>query len=234
MRKVGMLGALAVLFIGASAFGLPPYPPPDIEAKVTAVIDGDTIRVRFVSVPDNLSGELAAGTEVRIRYIGIDTPETVHPSQPVEEFGREATAFNESLVSGKTVYLELDVQHWDRYQRLLAYVYLDPHGYAMVNMILVGMGFANVATYPPNTRYVEKFSRLEQTARGLRLGLWYQGNGDSSRRGPCNCAGPDLDCSDFATQAEAQACYEYCLSQGYGDVFRLDRDKDGKACESLP
>ncbi|MCD6261943.1 MAG: excalibur calcium-binding domain-containing protein [Deltaproteobacteria bacterium] len=51
---------------------------------------------------------------------------------------------------------------------------------------------------------------------------------------PCNCAGPDLNCSDFATHAEAQRCYDYCKSQGYGDVFRLDADKDGIACESLP
>jgi len=51
---------------------------------------------------------------------------------------------------------------------------------------------------------------------------------------PCNCSGSDLDCSDFATQAAAQRCYDYCKSKGYGDVFGLDRDKDGIACESLP
>jgi len=51
---------------------------------------------------------------------------------------------------------------------------------------------------------------------------------------PCNCGGPDLNCSDFATHAEAQRCYDYCKSKGYGDVFRLDADKDGIACESLP
>jgi hypothetical protein len=51
---------------------------------------------------------------------------------------------------------------------------------------------------------------------------------------PCNCSGPDLNCSDFATHAEAQACYEYCKQQGYGDVFKLDGDNDGSACESLP
>jgi len=51
---------------------------------------------------------------------------------------------------------------------------------------------------------------------------------------PCNCTGPDLNCADFSTHAEAQACYDYCKSQGYGDVFRLDADKDGIACESLP
>jgi len=51
---------------------------------------------------------------------------------------------------------------------------------------------------------------------------------------PCNCSGPDLNCSDFSTQAAAQRCYNYCKSEGYGDVFELDRDKDGIACESLP
>jgi beta-lactamase superfamily II metal-dependent hydrolase len=51
---------------------------------------------------------------------------------------------------------------------------------------------------------------------------------------PCDCSGPDLNCSDFSTHAEAQRCYDYCKSQGYGDVFRLDGDKDGSACESLP
>jgi len=51
---------------------------------------------------------------------------------------------------------------------------------------------------------------------------------------PCNCTGPDLNCADFDTHAEAQTCYDYCKSQGYGDVFGLDADKDGSACESLP
>lgn len=51
---------------------------------------------------------------------------------------------------------------------------------------------------------------------------------------PCDCAGPDLNCSDFSTHAAAQACYDYCKQHGYGDVFGLDADKDGQACESLP
>ncbi|MFC2083309.1 PKD domain-containing protein [Candidatus Bipolaricaulota bacterium] len=52
--------------------------------------------------------------------------------------------------------------------------------------------------------------------------------------GPCNCTGPDLNCSDFSTHAQAQACFDYCQSQGYGDVFGLDGDDDGDPCESLP
>ena len=86
---------------------------------------------------------------------------------------------NASLVVGKTVYLELDAQTWGPYDRLLAYVYLDPQGYAMVNAILVAMGFANVATYPPNVRYVKVFQELEKTARELKLGLWAPREGES-------------------------------------------------------
>jgi len=52
-------------------------------------------------------------------------------------------------------------------------------------------------------------------------------------RSTCDCDGPDLDCKDFLSHAEAQACYDYCLDMGYGDVFGLDRDGDGSACEAL-
>lgn len=168
-----ILAGIAVTILSLFAVALPPFDPPAIEAQVAEVVDGDTISVVLRSVPEELSGELAVGTTVRVRYIGIDTPETVHPSQPVEKFGREASAFNESLVGGKTVYLELDAQLWDRYQQLLAYLYLDPQGYAMVNAILVAMGFATVSTYPPNVRYAHIFIVLEQTARALGLGFWH-------------------------------------------------------------
>lgn len=57
-------------------------------------------------------------------------------------------------------------------------------------------------------------------------------NSQSSGSAPCNCAGPDLDCKDFSTRSEAQACFNYCKSNGYGDCFRMDRDNDGKVCES--
>lgn len=57
---------------------------------------------------------------------------------------------------------------------------------------------------------------------------------NTPKPGVCNCTGPDLDCGDFGTQKKAQACYDYCKSLGYGDIFHLDGDGDGKACESLP
>ncbi|GAG19155.1 unnamed protein product, partial [marine sediment metagenome] len=86
---------------------------------VTRVIDGDTIEIQ--------GGE-------RVRYIGIDTPETVHPLEPVEYFGQEATEKNRELVEGKRVRLEKDVEDRDEYGRLLQYVWLDD---IMVNAELV-------------------------------------------------------------------------------------------------
>jgi endonuclease YncB( thermonuclease family) len=127
-------------------------------AKVVEVIDGDTIDV-----------QLADGREERVRYIGMDTPE-IHG--PVECYGQEASAYNDRLVGGKTVWLELDVEERDRYQRLLAYVYLDSDGQAMVNAILLSQGYAQVLTIPPNVRYADRFLKLQQEAREAGRGLW--------------------------------------------------------------
>lgn len=135
--------------------------PDLIKAQVTRVVDGDTIKVI-----------MPGGNLDTVRYIGIDTPETVHPEKPVECFGKEASAYNDALVGDKTVWLELDVEERDKYGRLLAYVYLDPKGRAMVNVILVAQGYAQVATYPPNVKYVELFRELAKGAREDGRGLW--------------------------------------------------------------
>ncbi|MBC7217855.1 MAG: thermonuclease family protein [Candidatus Caldatribacterium sp.] len=124
------------------------------EYIVARVIDGDTI-------------ELANGEKVR--YIGINTPELHHPQKGVEYFAREAYEANRRMVEGKRVRLEFDVQRRDRYGRLLAYVYVDD---IMVNEWLVANGYAQVATYPPNVRYAERFLKLEEEARRLGIGLW--------------------------------------------------------------
>lgn len=124
--------------------------------RVTEVIDGDTI-------------EIEGG--VRIRYIGIDTPETVHPEKLVEYFGKEATEKNRELVEGKRVYLEKDVQDKDKYGRLLRYVWV---GDTMVNAELVRLGYAYSYTHPPNVKYQKLFLQLEKEAREARRGLWGQ------------------------------------------------------------
>ncbi len=124
------------------------------EALCTRVVDGDTIVIE--------GGE-------RVRYIGIDTPETKHPSLPVQRMGPEATEANRELVEGKTVRLVLDVERRDRYGRLLAYVYVDD---TFVNAELVRRGLAQVSTYPPNVRHQELFLRLQREARAAGRGLW--------------------------------------------------------------
>ena len=87
--------------------------PGPLSARVTHVVDGDTIDVR-----------LSDGSEETVRYIGIDTPETVKPGTPVQCGGPRAHEVNDRLVYGKTVTLRFDAERRDVYGRLLAYVYL--------------------------------------------------------------------------------------------------------------
>lgn len=121
---------------------------------VKRVIDGDTI-------------ELDNGQKVR--YISIDTPETVHPSLPVQCFGQEASNKNKELVEGKMVKLEKDVSETDRYDRLLRYVYIDN---IFVNDYLVRNGYAYADTVPPDVKYSEQFVQAQQEARQNNRGLW--------------------------------------------------------------
>ena len=99
-------------------------------AQVLRVVDGDTIRVR-----------LDGGRTERVRYIGVDTPESVKPGTAVQCFAKRAAAANAALVAGRSVRLVGDVEQRDRYGRLLAYVYREPDG-AFVNAQLVRDGYA--------------------------------------------------------------------------------------------
>jgi micrococcal nuclease len=125
---------------------------------VVRVSDGDTIRVR-----------LDSGREERVRYIGVDTPETAKPGTPAECFAERASAFNAELVGGREVRLELDAEERDRYGRLLAYVYV---GDTNVGEELVRRGFAQPLTVPPNVRHAERFRELAADARRDGSGLW--------------------------------------------------------------
>ncbi len=133
------------------------------EAFVTRVVDGDTI-------------EIEGGQKVR--YIGIDTPETKHPRKPVQCFGHEAYEQNKKLVEGHVIRLERDVSETDRFGRLLRYVYL-PQGVKetttsalMINDYLVRQGFAHAATFPPDVKYAEQFRQAATEAREAGRGLW--------------------------------------------------------------
>jgi micrococcal nuclease len=123
------------------------------------VVDGDTIRVQ------------AEGREEAVRYIGVDTPESVQPGEPVECFGKAAGAANRRLVEGERVRLVDDVEATDRYGRRLAYVYRARDG-LFVNAELVRRGFATPLTVPPNVAHEAEFARLAREARRAGAGLW--------------------------------------------------------------
>lgn len=121
---------------------------------VTRVIDGDTI-------------EIEGGQKVR--YIGIDTPETVDPRKPVQCFGKEASAKNKELVEGKKVRLEKDITDMDKYGRLLRYVYV---GDTFINLELVKQGYASSYSYPPDIKFQNVFLQAQQEAQAKDLGFW--------------------------------------------------------------
>jgi micrococcal nuclease len=138
------------------------------DIKVARVVDGDTLQLE--------NGE-------KVRLIGIDTPE-MHESAKlhrdarrnkqdvtaIQKMGGRAYEFTRGLLEGKRVSLEFDVERRDRYERLLAYVYLKDGTF--VNAEIVKQGYAGLMTYPPNVRYADLFAKLYREARENKMGLW--------------------------------------------------------------
>jgi micrococcal nuclease len=143
------------VFTGIASQKAPSIPSTAEKALVARVIDGDTI-------------QLDDGRKVRL--IGVDTPETVHPQKEVEYYGKEASDFTKSMLEGKEVYLEYDIQPTDKYGRTLAYIWLSDG--TLFNELLVLKGFAQVATFPPNVKYVERFTAAQKQAIEANAGLW--------------------------------------------------------------
>lgn len=131
----------------------------DGEYEVISVTDGDTFEINY------------NGTKEKVRLIGVDTPESVHPnSKKNNEYGKQASNYTKNLLERKVVKLEFDVSSRDKYGRLLAYVYLE-NG-EMLNKKLLKEGYAQVATYPPNVKYVEDFKTIQKEARENKVGFW--------------------------------------------------------------
>ena len=168
-RLLFVLNCLMGLCLAATAWSvelavLPDLKTPDFSEQasysVVDVIDGDTIVVTV------------NGKETRIRLIGVDTSEVLHPSKPVQEFGREASQFTTNLLQGEQVYLLYDGQkpELDRYGRTLAYVYRAPDG-LFVNAEIIRQGYGHAYVKYP-FKYLEKFRQLERFAREAEKGLW--------------------------------------------------------------
>lgn len=125
---------------------------------VVRVVDGDTIVINY------------DGTDEKLRLIGVDTPESVHPDKTKNtEFGDTVSTYSKKKLDGKKVGVEFDVQERDQYGRLLAYVYV---GKTMYNKSLLKKGYASVATFPPNVKYVDDFTAIQKKARNKGKGMW--------------------------------------------------------------
>ena len=176
-----------------------------------------------------------------IRYIGIKAPVFGLESEP---FGPEAANLNNTLVKNQVVTLVMDTTETSEASELLCYVFA---GDRFVNLEMVRQGFAQAVSAPPDTSCDADFLQAQQSAQQEHLGQWKDfvvpetpsltptidltaSATPQAAAGPCNCQGPDLDCSDFGTRADAQACYDYCKKQGFGDIFFIDIDHDGLAC----
>lgn len=152
---------------------LPGRPPPALESlsegeyDIVRVVDGDTLIVRPSSGSDQSSAE---PRQARVRLLGIDTPETVKPNHPIEPWGPEAAAFTRDFLAGGRAELRLDRRRKDRYDRFLAYVYVEDR---MLNEELVRAGLARASHYPGDSPQIaRRLRQAEEAARQARRGLW--------------------------------------------------------------
>lgn len=247
--KVNWDGAARSVVISANGVQIStPAVSNGVAATIVSVTDGDTVKI-------NLNGK----TET-VRLLLVDTPETVSPTKPVQPFGKDASDFTKSMLQeGKSVEIEYDGPKRDKYDRLLAYLWVDGK---IFNQTLLEKGLARVAYIydPPYTHY-DELLKAENKAKTNKLGIWSipgyvteDGfNSDSSTTeqpkqeipqqqkpntntgvysGPYDPFGEDRNCSDFKTQAEAQAFF-IAAGGPTKDPHRLDGDGNGLVCESL-
>jgi len=177
------------------------------QAKVVRVIDGDTIEVK-----------LEANT-ADVRYIGIDTPET---HNGVEHYGKEATEYNKALVGDRTVWLEIGEEARDKYDRLLAYVFLDPAQKSMVNAILVAQGYAEVMTIAPNDKHADLFEELSTDAESDSRGMWAENKEEGD------------DTATNESVASCQAALNETTQEDFEEVYGIGEGIAGRLVESQP
>jgi micrococcal nuclease len=160
VRSRAVCAIVAIALLGSAGWGwfARGRVPASFSATVIRAIDGDTIDVR-----------LASGRSERVRILGADTPEVVDPRKPVQCYGPEASAYTHSRLDGHKVRLELDTQARDKYDRLLAYVYVDGARY---DDELLRLGYARLLIIPPNGVHARALVRAELDAQVARRGLW--------------------------------------------------------------
>ena len=167
-----IIGVIAYFFGGESVFnvGNDSGDQDFVQALIVRAVDGDTAVVKI------------DGQEKRVRFLGVDTPETVHPNKPVQFYGKEASSFTKESLNGRRVWLEYDSNPQDRYGRHLAYIWLNNPKTInestirenMFNARLLLGGYAKVMIIKPNRRYETEFSKFQEEARNKKLGVWSQ------------------------------------------------------------
>ncbi len=153
------LGALVTCLIVwrvGTARSMPSSPLTGVPIRVDRVIDGDTL--------------LLQGNH-RVRLLGVNTPETMHPDRPAEPLGLAATEYTRSLVEGKTITLEFDRERLDNYRRVLAYVYLSDGSLLNQRLIEAGMSPA-VVSFPIRSDRRRLFQEAELAAQQSLIGIW--------------------------------------------------------------
>jgi micrococcal nuclease len=223
-RRFLLLGLLAAAACAGSSSDAEPVDARKTgdETSVARHVDGDTFWV---------------GDRERVRLIGVDTPETNHPSRAVECFGEEASRFlGDLLPLGTDVRLVYDVEPEDRFGRTLAYVYRVEDG-LFVNAELVRAGYAQVYTVPPYVAHVDELVALQREAREAGRGLWSAcGDAAAPPAAPPAAVGcdpsypdlclppppPDLDCGDVGEQS---------FRVEGADPHNFDGDHNGVGCE---
>jgi len=218
------------------------------EVEFVEPVDGDTAKMKI------------KGKVETIRFLLVDTPETKHPKLGEQPKGAQAAAFTKKMLEeADRITLQYDVEKRDKYERVLAYVFADG---VNVQEELLKKGLARVGYVYESRRHLKAFKEAEKFARERGLGIW-ECSGYVARDGykpekwckenegstkktmhtvvrngrtyhvAYDPKGLDRDCSDFDSQKEAQAFYE-AAGGPEKDPHRLDPDRDGIACESLP
>jgi micrococcal nuclease len=235
MLRFGLL-----VVAGSLLFATPALAQTSPAVTVERVVDGDTIEVNP-----------AVGGKEDVQLIGVDTPETVDPNEPVQPYGTQASAFTKRQLEGKRVTLIFDQERTDQYDRALAYVRLSGQS-TTFNETLLRQGYAQLYIEPPNDRYEARFGQAQEAAKRAQRGIWglpknqqceLANRGNGIGEGSPGCTPPnrgpvgDKNCSDYPSQAAAQAV----LRRAPEDPFGLDGPKGrattgipGVACEDRP
>lgn len=228
-KKSWIVSAIALLAILAFAWmnqeDAAPTQAGRIPVQLVSAIDGDTIKIKY------------EGKEQNVRYLLVDTPETNHPRLGKQPFGKEAKERNRELLQKSAhVEIEFDIgERYDKYGRLLAYVYADGES---VQKILLEEGLARVAyVYPPNTRHLDDYEKSQNKAKKAGVGIWTMEDyatdrGFDSETYPLDVKADHTPIEVFANCTELRKKYPNGVKKGHPAYSeKMDGDRDGFACE---